>query len=164
MDRQAAVERADGAGWNGRGGERRKRRFLCAVFLQETKGLCQDAGTTRRQNKPHCFSQADRAPFNLTIVDWMAADALVVSSMAMSAEREQREGAKGGGVIVHRAVCLAQGSELSAVEADGSVTLSCGADARMRRVLPRSRVLNLAQPTSPMGAWVLQRAPAVARG
>ena len=136
------------------------RRFL----TKKQKAFAKTRGQVAGKTKPHCFSQADRAPFNLTIVDWMAADALVVSSMAMSAEREQREGAKGGGVIVHRAVCLAQGSELSAVEADGSVTLSCGADARMRRVLPRSRVLNLAQPTSPMGAWVLQRAPAVARG
>lgn len=100
---------------------------------------------------------ADRAPFNATIVDWAAVDALVVSSMTMSSREEEGKRERGTRVIVHRVVCLAQGSELSTTERNDSVTLSCGGDAGIRRVLPRSRVLKMAQPVSPMGAWVLQQ-------
>ena len=98
---------------------------------------------------------ADRAPVNLTVVDWMAPDALVVSSMSMS--EPEVGGGGGGGVIVHRAVCLAQGSKLSAIEADSGVTLSCGRGGAGTRVLPHGRVAKLTQPVSPMGAWVVQR-------
>ena len=64
----------------------------------------------------------------------------------------------GGGVIVHRAACLGQGSELSVVEADGGVVLSCGSAGTW--ALAQSRVVKIAQPVSPMGAWVVQQAPA----
>ena len=98
---------------------------------------------------------ADRAPVNLTVVDWMAADTLVVSSMSMSEPEVGGGSGGGGGVIVHRAVCLAQGSELSAIEADGGVVLSCGSAGT--RVVSHGRVVKLNQPVSPMGAWVVQR-------
>ena len=110
---------------------------------------------------------ADRTPVNLTVVYWMVDDTLVMSSMAMSASEaaaaaflSEREEEEEGGVIVHRAVCLGQGSELSRVEIGGGVRLSCGNDsATPYRVVPRSRIVTVPSPVSPMGVWVLQHSP-----
>jgi hypothetical protein len=86
---------------------------------------------------------ADRSAQNISIISWTVPRALVISAMSLNR----------GGTTAYRVVCL-DGSELSAVEQAGTVELKCdGIDAT---VLPRSRLVNLTSPVSPMGRWVLQ--------